>query len=78
LAGQCDGVEFEKEGSQLTANNLNNCGISGAEYDAAGMGLGYGDFSRMGRTKWAEFPLGMEKKRWEFQKKDGAPSRAKA
>lgn len=33
LAGQCDGVEFEKEGSQLTANNLNNCGISGAEYD---------------------------------------------
>ena len=37
LAGQCDGVEFEKEGSQLTANNLNNCGISGAEYDAAGI-----------------------------------------
>ena len=38
MAGQCDGVEFEKEGSQLTANNLNSCGISGAEYDAAGAG----------------------------------------
>lgn len=33
LAGQCDGVQFQKEGSQLTANNLNSCGISGAEYD---------------------------------------------
>ena len=41
--------------------------------------LPYGDFSRMGRTKLAEFPLGMEKKTMGIPKKqDGAPSRAKA
>jgi len=33
LAGQCDGVQFQKDGSQVTAANLNSCGINGAEYD---------------------------------------------
>ena len=33
--------------------------------------LPYGDFSRMGRTKLAEFPLGMEKKNDGNSKKTG-------
>ena len=38
LSGQCEGVQFQASGGLLTANNLDSCGITGAEYTVAWTG----------------------------------------
>lgn len=33
LSGKCEGVSFQMEATQLSASNLDSCGINGAEYN---------------------------------------------